>query len=173
MRTSIVAGAMIAAGLAAGPAGAQALATPEAVVAGFIADVRSGKAPERAADYMAPTVIAHQMNAENTTRVERTPDQYADHVREFVAAFGNFDFEVTEQLAAGDKVYVRWQQDGRHVASLDGEEPTGRPLREIASAVYRVEDGKIVEYWIQIDRYGFDRQLQNIKAATGAAGVAQ
>ena len=173
MRAAIMAGAMMTAGLASGPAGAETPATPESVVSAFMAEVRSGKAPERASDYMAPTVIAHQMNAENQTSVERTPQQYADHVREFLTAYGDFDFVVTEQIAAGDRVYVRWQQDGRHVASLDGENPSGLPLREIASAVYRVADGKIAEYWIQIDRYGFDRQLQDIKAANGAAGVAQ
>ncbi|WP_199181188.1 ester cyclase [Chromobacterium alticapitis] len=29
----------------------------------------------------------------------------------------------------------------------------------IDSACYRVEDGKIVEYWIQADRQGLERQL--------------
>ena len=158
---------------AAFPTSAQDRGDVEAVVAGFMNEVRSGKAPERAAQFMAPVVLAHQMNAEGQTTVERTPEQYAAHVREFLNAFGPFEFQVTESIASDDRVYVRWQQDGHHVISLEGEEPTGSPLREIASAVYRVENGKIAEYWIQIDRYGFDRQLQDLKAATGAAGVAQ
>jgi len=142
------------------------------IVSSFMVEVRSGKAPERAAEFMAPVVIAHQMNAEGIEAVERTPAEYAEHVRGFMRAYGPYEFTVTELLVSGDRVYVRWQQDGHHLASLEGETPTGKPLREIASAVYRVEGGKIVEYWIQIDRYGFDRQLQDIKAA-GAAGVEQ
>jgi predicted ester cyclase len=43
---------------------------------------------------------------------------------------------------------------------LSGYAATGQPLVEIASAVYRVEKGKIVEYWIQIDRLGLDAQLK-------------
>jgi predicted ester cyclase len=144
---------------------------PATVVSGFMADVRSGKSPDRAAAYMHNKVLAHQMNAEGETVVERTPAQYADHVRGFIATFGKYDFKVTEQIAQGDRVYVRWQQDGLHRATIDGELPSNKPLREIASAVFRVKDGKIAEYWIQIDRYGLDRQLKIITAAADAAGA--
>lgn len=144
---------------------------PAAVVSGFMSEVRSGKAPDRAAAYMHAKVLAHQMNAEGETVVERTPAEYADHVRGFISAFGKYDFKVTEQIAQGNRVYVRWQQDGLHLASNDGEPPSNKPLREIASAVFRVQDGKIAEYWIQIDRYGLDRQLKIITAAADAAGA--
>lgn len=77
--------------------------------------------------------------------------------------YGNFTFEVTELIAEGDKVYARWIQHGKHLAEIDGYQATGKPLAEIASAVYRLEHGKIVEYWIQIDRLGFEKQLQQNK----------
>ncbi len=64
-----------------------------------------------------------------------------------------------EFLADGDRCYARWTQDGHHVGEVDGRAPTGRPVREVASAVYRVADGRIREYWIQIDRYGLMAQL--------------
>ncbi|MDQ1022326.1 putative ester cyclase [Streptomyces afghaniensis] len=34
----------------------------------------------------------------------------------------------------------------------------------MTSTVYRVEDGLIVEYWIQIDRQGITAQLQQAAA---------
>jgi predicted ester cyclase len=132
----------------------------KAVVQAFLEEVRSGKAPEKAPLYMAETVLAHQMNAENETTVRRSPGQYADHVREFLALYGNFAFEVTELIAEGDKVYARWKQTGKHLAVMDGYAPTGKPLVEIASAVYRLENGRIAEYWIQIDRLGLEAQLK-------------
>ncbi len=58
-------------------------------------------------------------------------------------------------------VYARRTQTGRHLAELDGYPPTGLPLVEVASAVYRLENGKIAEYWIQIDRLGLERPLQH------------
>ncbi|MEH7537990.1 ester cyclase, partial [Bacillus toyonensis] len=49
---------------------------------------------------------------------------------------------------------------GTHIGEIDGYEPTGLPITQIASAVYRIENGKISEYWIQIDRSGIQNQLE-------------
>ncbi len=43
---------------------------------------------------------------------------------------------------------------------MDGHPPTGAPVTAVTGAVYRVEDGLIVEYWIQIDRQGGTAQLR-------------
>ncbi|WP_420241360.1 ester cyclase [Roseiterribacter gracilis] len=134
------------------------------VVRGFLDDVRSGRAPDHANRYMAASVRAHQIESEGETTVLRTPADYAAHVREFLDAFGAFTLEVTECFGAGDKVYARWRQTGRHLASLNGETPTGAPLISIASCVYRVEDGRIAEYWIQVERKGMELQLERLAA---------
>ena len=135
----------------------------KAIVKLFLEQVRSGKRPDNARSFIADSVLAHQMNSEEQTTIKRTPQNYADHVREFLKMYGNFLFEITELIADGDKVYARWQQTGKHLTEIDGYAPTGRPLTEIASCVYRLENGKIIEYWIQIDRLGFEKQLQQNK----------
>ncbi|EEL93356.1 hypothetical protein bcere0030_24970 [Bacillus cereus AH1273] len=56
-------------------------------------------------------------------------------------------------------MYVRWKQVGTHLREIDGYQPTGLPIVQMASAVYRIEDGKISEYWIQIDRSGIQNQF--------------
>jgi predicted ester cyclase len=129
----------------------------------FLETVRTGKSPDDSKLFMAETVIAHQVNVEEETIVKRTPENYTNHVKEFVKMYGNFSFEITELLADGDKVYARWIQKGVHLADIDGYAPTGKQINEIASVVYRLENNKIVEYWIQIDRYGFEKQLQENK----------
>ncbi|PSR57159.1 polyketide cyclase [Adhaeribacter arboris] len=130
------------------------------IVKAFLTEVRSGKAPDQAKKYLAETVLAHQLNSEKKTTVTRTPENYAAHVRELLTQYGNYTFEITKLLADGDKVYARWKQSGHHLTNLDGYNATGKPLNEIASAVYRVKNGKIMEYWIQMDRFGFEQQLQ-------------
>ncbi|HET9432078.1 MAG TPA: ester cyclase, partial [Chitinophagaceae bacterium] len=92
-----------------------------------------------------------------------TPQDYSEHVKEFLSVYGNFSFEISELISEGDKVYARWIQKGKHLAEIDGYAPTGKPLTEIASAVYRLDNNKIAEYWIQIDRLGFEKQLQKNK----------
>lgn len=109
---------------------------------------------------MAEQVLAHQVISEDEVTVTRTPSDYADHVREMIKAYGEFSLEILELLTQGDKVYVRWRQTGIHVGEVDGYSPTNIPVIEIASAVYRVENEQIAEYWIQIDRLGIEKQLE-------------
>ena len=132
----------------------------EKIVSDFLSNVRTGLRPEDAKLYMADSVLAHQVTSENPTTVKRTPANYTDHINDFKRLFGNYEFEITELIASKDKVYVSWKQTGKHIAEIDGFEPTQLPLIEYTSAVYRVENKKIVEYWIQMDRLGFDLQLK-------------
>jgi len=151
---------LLAGALAVGTVQAEPVRSPESTVRQFIELVRSGRDPDAVSGYFAPVVQAHQMTSEGETTVARTPAEYAGHVRGFKEAFGDYRFDVDEFIAQGDRVYVRWRQRGSHLGSIDGEAPTGAPLTEIGSAVYRVVDGRIVEYWIQLDRKGLEVQLE-------------
>lgn len=133
---------------------------PEEVVRRFFEEVRSGRNPDSAAELMADRVLAHQVTAEEPKTLERTPQDYAEHVREMKEAYGDFRLKLQELLVQEDRVYVRWQQMGAHVGEIDGFAPTGLPIVQLASAVYRVEAGKIAEYWIQIDQAGLRVQLE-------------
>ena len=134
--------------------------TPAETVSEFFRVVRSGEQPDRAAEYLAATVLAHQVRSDSPETIQRDPDGYADHVREMVAMFGPFSLTIDEFIAQENKVYVRWTQNGWHKAEIDGFLPTGRPLRTVASAVYLVADGMITEYWMQQEDAGLTAQLQ-------------
>ncbi len=133
--------------------------SPKEIVRQFLETVRSGREPDLAAAFFAPRVLAHQLNGEAEVDVMRTPSDYSSHVREMQATFGAFTFAITELLAEGDRVYARWRQVGTHIAAVEGIAPTGKQVVELASAVYRVENGLISEYWIQVDRAGVRAQL--------------
>lgn len=112
--------------------------TPEQVVRRFFDEVRTGAEVHRAHELLAPVVLAHQMDGRSPAEtVARTPDQYLHHVGELDEVYGGSRIAVEELLADGDKVYVRWRQSGTRASGL-------------ASAVYRVVDGRITEYWIQV-----------------------
>lgn len=160
---STIAAALLLGSVAAA-ADARPVTDPAGVVRGFLDEVRSGRDPDAVERYFAPRVSAHQVTSEGETTVLRTPADYAAHVREFLALFGRYRFDLEEMIAQGDRVHVRWRQQGHHQASLAGETPTGAPLIEISSAVYRVSDGRIVEYWIQTDRKGLEAQLEKAAA---------
>ena len=142
-------------------AGGAGPASAEELVRAFFAVVRSGCEPDRAGEFFAPVVLAHQVRSAADETVPRTPAGYAEHVREMLAQFGAFELTLDEVLAAGEKVYVRWTQTGAHMGAIDGVAPTGRPLTTVASAVYRVQGDRIAEYWIQQEEAGLAAQLRS------------
>lgn len=120
-------------------------------VTAFLARVRVTGDVAAARQLMADRVPAHQHLGEVDQTVVRTPAGYAAHVQDMLRDHGPFRFEVRELLVEDAHVFVRWLQHGR-VAGGRGD--SERPLREAGSAVYRVADGRIQEYWIQLDRLG-------------------
>ncbi|PFA20956.1 polyketide cyclase [Bacillus cereus] len=137
---------------------------PELVVKRFFKEVRSGRNIHLASELMSEKVLAHQIQSEHEVTIERSPIDYANHVQEMLNTYGTFTLEVQELFASQqDKVYVRWKQIGTHIGEIDEFQPTGLPVIELASAVYQVKDGKINEYWIQIDRAGIQAQLESNK----------
>ena len=130
-----------------------------AVVLRFLAEVRLTGDEEAARRLMAARVPAHQVISERDETVVRTPAEYAAHARDLLAATGDASFEVTELLADADRVYVRW------LLSRPASWHHGSALREVGSAVYRVEGGRLAEYWIQLDRYA--AALQEIPVSSG------
>ena len=114
-----------------------------AVVLRFLAEVRLTGDEEAAQLLMAAGVPAHQIISERDETVVRTPAEYAAHARDLLTETFDSSFEITELLSDADRVYVRWLLSRAH----------GSALREVGSAVYRVECGRLAEYWIQLDRY--------------------
>jgi predicted ester cyclase len=73
------------------------------------------------------------------------------------AAHEALDFHVTtDQLYAadGDKVVMHITFNGRHIAPFFGQEPTGKAVSWTSIEVYRLENGKVAERWVQADTTG-------------------
>lgn len=133
---------------------------PKEVVRNFLLEVRSGKYPGNAKIYMNDVVLAHQLTAEDEMIVKRSPQNYSEHIEEFLKTYGNYSFEIIHLVAEGNKVFALWKITGKHLAEIEGHRPTGLALTEIASATYLVQNGKIIEYWVQVDRLGTEKQLE-------------
>jgi predicted ester cyclase len=132
------------------------------IVMHFVREVRSGRDPDAAFRYLAPQVMAQEVRAEGVLSLVHTPVTFSAYVRKLLELYGNYTLHVEDLIAQNDRVFVRWTQRGWHCGSINGEEPTGKPLIEMSSAVYRVEAGVIVEYCLQTDRKGLEIQLDRI-----------
>jgi predicted ester cyclase len=55
--------------------------------------------------------------------------------------------ELDDVIADGDRVAVRYTTRARHVGELFGAAPSGRTVTLTGIEVFRLLDGRIVEYW--------------------------
>jgi len=67
-------------------------------------------------------------------------------------------------VADGDRVSARWTGSGTHAGDLMGIPATGRPVTVTGIDISRVVDGRIVEYWQELDTLSMLQQLGVIPA---------
>ena len=67
-------------------------------------------------------------------------------------------------MAEGDKVVVRWEGGGTHQGEFMGLPATGKPITITGINIYRVANGKIVDYWHHEDMLGVMQQLGLVPA---------
>jgi steroid delta-isomerase-like uncharacterized protein len=91
-------------------------------------------------------------------------DQLGAAFRAFRAVLGDLHITVEDVVAAGDRVAVRWTAEGVHVGELAGIPATGRRVRWGGIDVYRLDGGRIAEWWRNDDHAGLVAQLTATEA---------
>lgn len=74
-------------------------------------------------------------------------------------AFSEFHVEIHDQLADDDKVVTRKTFHGKHTGEFFSVPPTLRPIRLGVIDILRLENGKLVEHWCQVDLAGLMNQI--------------
>jgi predicted ester cyclase len=101
-------------------------------------------------EHLHPEVVGHGPGAGDSVRGAEQVAAFSMYVFE---AYDDYRFTLEETIAQGDRVVVRGSVTATHRA-------TGRPVRFFGLTEYRLEAGKIREYWRAYDRLDlYDRQL--------------
>ena len=79
-------------------------------------------------------------------------------------AFPDASFSVDDVIAEGDKVVVRHSLSGTHQAAFQGIPATGRTVTISGVAIFRLENDKAAEVWLNADFLGLMMQLGAIPA---------
>ena len=66
---------------------------------------------------------------------------------------------IEDDFAEGDKVGSRGYITGTHKGDFEGLAPTGKQVKFAYIDLWRVENGKLVEFWAQVDYLGLMKQL--------------
>ena len=80
------------------------------------------------------------------------------------AALPDARYEVDDLIAEGDKVVVRWRLLGTHLGDFRGIAPSGQKIELKGIAIYRVNNGKLMERWVVTDLYGVLEEMRTSSA---------
>jgi steroid delta-isomerase-like uncharacterized protein len=79
--------------------------------------------------------------------------------RRFHQAFPDLHINIEDAITTSDKVAARWTATGTHHGELAGIPATGRSVRWGGIDLYRLANGRIVEWWRNDDFVGLLQQL--------------
>lgn len=90
-----------------------------------------------------------------------TPDRegYKQWVSMTRAGLPDAQSTTEDQIAEGNNVVTRWTYRGTHKGELWGIAPTGKQVTVTGINIDRIEGGKIVEEWVEMDMLGIMQQL--------------
>lgn len=86
-------------------------------------------------------------------------EEVKDEIGAFLDAFPDFEARVDDTRTEGDTVAMRVTLSGTHEGSFMGIEPTNESFSAQNMVFTRIEDGRIVERWLQPDTLGMLVQL--------------
>lgn len=117
---------------------------------------------DRAVDIFAPGCVAHP--APMTTDdppVFRGPEGMSRFVEQGRAIFATVTFQAEDApIIDGDRLACRWSAVGTYAGGLPGATaPPGSPITFRGIDVWRLENGKVVEYWVASDGLHLMAQL--------------
>jgi predicted ester cyclase len=104
---------------------------------------------------MAPDFVSH-----NGLQVGISDsDGYARGVTTMRSAMPDFHTTLEILISDGDYVCVRGRDHGTHVGELFGHTGSGREVTASWIEIFRMQDGKLAEGWLEMDTADFFGQL--------------
>ena len=77
------------------------------------------------------------------------------------SAFSDIVMTIDDMFGEGDKVVFRWTLQATHSGPFQGLRPSGKPATLTGITILRLENGQIVENWIEQDMAGLIHQLRS------------
>jgi steroid delta-isomerase-like uncharacterized protein len=104
--------------------------------------------------------IADQLFSPNYTG----PDgKGAENIKAFASllqqGFPDLHFKIQDMVVEGARVAVRWELEGTHRGPFAGAVPTGRRISHHGMAFFWIKDGRIAEFWSEVDRLNLLQQI--------------
>lgn len=107
----------------------------------------------------SPNCVFHQHHHPQSSRDIKGTTEWKKFINEFRQAFPDFQDTLEDQIAEGNKVVTRFTSRGTHKGEFMGFDATNKKLVWTGIAIYRIENSKIVESWVNWDMAGMLEQM--------------
>ncbi len=105
-------------------------------------------------------VVSPQFTSHDWSDGATGPQAFRKYYSAIRSAVPDARYEVDDLIAEGDRVVVRWRMLGTHSGDFRGIAPTGRAITLRGIAIYRVNDGKLMERWVVSDLHGLLEEIR-------------
>ena len=122
------------------------------VITRYLLEIFNGKKLELLGEVFPERFVRHDLN-DGTDTWMTVADQHK-RLSELFEAFPDFYYTIGDMVAEGDKVVVRAVWHGTQKQTFRNIESLGNRIDSVSEIIfYRLENGKIVERWTQLDLY--------------------
>jgi len=112
---------------------------------------------ETLSELLADDVVEHGVHAEL-----HGPSEVVDFLESYFETFPDYTGETEAMVTERDTVVVRYSSEGTHSEEYHDVEATGQVVEWTGMAMYRVENDRIAEVWLEEDRLGLLEQLEAV-----------
>jgi steroid delta-isomerase-like uncharacterized protein len=83
-------------------------------------------------------------------------------------AFPDLQMKIEDEVTEGNKVAIRFSARGTHLGPMADIPPSGKIIDMRGIAIYRIENGRIAQDWVEYDELGMLRQMGVVPTLDGS-----
>ena len=129
------------------------------VITRYLLEIFNGKKLELLGEVFPERFVRHDLN--DSTSTWMTLDDQKKRLGDLFQAFPDFHYTIGDIIAEGDKVVVRALWHGTQKNVFMKTESSGNRIDCVSEIIfYRLEKGKIVERWTQLDLHSLFHKMK-------------
>ena len=139
--------------------------TPEEnkkIITRYLLEIFNGRKLELLGEVFPERFVRHDLNHGTDTWMTVADQQ--KRLSDLFQAFPDFHYTIGDIIAEGDKVVVRAVWHGTQKSTFMETESSGNRIDPVSEIIfYRLENGKIVERWTQLDLHSLFKKMKGEK----------
>ena len=132
------------------------------IITRYLLDIINNRKLELLGEVFPEKFVRHDLN-DSTDTWMTVADQHK-RLSDLIQAFPDLQYSISDMVAEGDKVVVRTVWHGTQKNTFMKTESAGNRINYLSEIIfYRLENGKIVERWTQLDLHSLFKKMKGEK----------